>query len=395
MTPRFRRRRSCGFGPAAPPATRIPDAPMNTPSPRPASDPASGARSSLLASAAPVLYRVVVPLWLAAGAAVKLWERNPQLLPKPVTDVTDLLLTRGFGIPREQYLDPAMRAMVAVELAIALAMMFGPARFARAAGVAVLGLFCVILGVLLASGAASCGCFGASGPSPSVMLAIDGALLVALVVMPLGAQRGTVTEQARRFGSLLAVSLIFGAVVAFAVPARGAVSLDPETVAGAGDVPSAPDAPKVTDATDATGPRPWPARPAAAQPWYAPEFPAWKGTRVDSHELMLLVRPMPVNLNAGRHHVVLMREDCDHCHELLMLYFGADLPAPTLAIAVPDATGERLENPCTACTSAVFPGGITYVFATPVLLTVQDGVVVGVCTDSTDADAVRATIDAR
>ncbi len=364
-----------------------------------------------MASAAPVMYRVVVPLWLAAGAAVKLWERNPQLLPKPVTDVTDLVLTRGFGIPREQYLDPAMRAMVAVELAVALAMMFGPARFARAAGVAVLGLFCVILGVLLASGAASCGCFGASGPSPSVMLAIDGALLVALVVMPLGTSRGTAGEQARRFGSLLAVSLLFGAVVAFAVPERAAVTLEPEAAADSIDVPpandagaagastptdaSASDVPAAPEVPVAAGPRPWPPRPATAQPWYAPEFPSWKGTRIDSHELMLLVRPMPVNLNAGRHHVVLMREDCDHCHELLMLYFGAELPAPTVAIAVPDATGERLENPCSACTSATFPGGITYVFATPVLLTVQDGVVVGVCTDSTDADAVRAAIDAR
>jgi hypothetical protein len=30
-----------------------------------------------------------------------------------------------------------------------------------------------------------------------------------------------------------------------------------------------------------------------------------------------------------------------------------------------------------------------------VLLTVQDGVVVGVCTDSEDADKVRAALDAR
>jgi hypothetical protein len=104
---------------------------------------------------------------------------------------------------------------------------------------------------------------------------------------------------------------------------------------------------------------------------------------------------MPVNLNEGRHHVVLMREDCDHCHELLMRYFGSELPAPTVAISVPDATGEPLENPCTQCTATAFPKGITYVFSTPVLLTVQDGVVVGVCTDSEDAEAVRAAIGAR
>jgi hypothetical protein len=36
-----------------------------------------------------VLARAVVPAWILAGASFKLWERNPQLLPKPVTDVTD------------------------------------------------------------------------------------------------------------------------------------------------------------------------------------------------------------------------------------------------------------------------------------------------------------------
>jgi hypothetical protein len=66
-----------------------------------------------------------------------------------------------------------------------------------------------------------------------------------------------------------------------------------------------------------------------------------------------------------------------------------------VSIAVPDATGEPLENPCSECAQAAFPKGITYVFSTPVLLTVQDGVVVGVCTDSENADLVRAAIDAR
>ena len=56
-----------------------------------------------------VLCRLVVPAWILAGAAFKLWERNPQLLPKPVTDVTDFVFVRTLGIPRESYLEPAMR----------------------------------------------------------------------------------------------------------------------------------------------------------------------------------------------------------------------------------------------------------------------------------------------
>ena len=134
-----------------------------------------------------VLARAVVPAWILAGASFKLWERNPQLLPKPVTDVTDAIFVRALGLTREGYLGPALRAMIAIEIAWALTMVFGPVRLARWMGVEILGLFCAILVVLIASGAASCGCFGASGPSPSWMLAIDATLLLALLA--LGARR--------------------------------------------------------------------------------------------------------------------------------------------------------------------------------------------------------------
>ena len=115
-----------------------------------------------LSPVATLLVRVLVPGWIIAGAAFKLWERNPQLLPKPVTDVTDLVFVRMLGMARERYLDPAMRGMIAIELTAALAMIVGPPALARRGGITLLSLFCTILIVLLASGAASCGCFGAS-----------------------------------------------------------------------------------------------------------------------------------------------------------------------------------------------------------------------------------------
>ncbi len=372
-------------------------------------DTAVPSAASPTALAGTLLARVIVPTWIVAGGAVKLWERNPQLLPKPVTDVTDLLFVSGMGIPRERYLDPAMRAMVAAEFAIALVMMLGPVRVARWLGATVLGLFCLILGILIASGAAQCGCFGASGPSPTVMIAIDGALLAGLLFLPPAERRSPAATPTFSVLRLAAIAVAIGAAIAFLVPQKAAVVL--EDVAAAPPAPPAPPAPAPTPSTvaDSTPPaptpppappvvatgRPWPAMPATAQPWYAPEFETWKGKRLDEQEVMLIIRPLPVNLNEGRHHVVLMREDCDHCHELLMRYFGSTLPAPTISIAVPDASGEPLENPCTQCTKAAFPKGITYVFSTPVLLTVQDGVVVGVCTNSEDAEAVRAAIGAR
>ena len=113
---------------------------------------------------------------------------------------------------------------------------------------------------------------------------------------------------------------------------------------------------------------------------------------------LIIQRPLPVNPNAGRMHVVFIREDCDHCHELLNSYFSGKLGTPTMCVVVPDATGELLENPCTECTKATLPGGgrITYVFTTPVLLTLQDGVVVGVCQgpEIDKPEAVRATLNA-
>lgn len=346
--------------------------------------------------AATLMCRAVVPGWILAGALFKLWERNPQLLPKPVTDVTDFLFVTMAGIPRERYLDPAMRGMVAVEVGAALLMAFGPARLSRAIGIAVLALFCTILLVLIASGAASCGCFGNSGPSPGWMLAIDGALLAGLVAL-----RPAPTAGRFRTGAVVTAAALVGAVLAFAVPAREGVKL--EDASAAGNAPAvAPPAP-APDAAQAGAPTapeassaPWPPMPATAKPWYAPEFPEWKGRRLDAQEVMLLIpRPLPANLNAGRHHIVFMREDCEHCHALLTKYFSGSLATPTMTVAVPDATGELLENPCTECGKAQFPAGITYVFSTPVLLTVQDGVVVGVCTDSENPDAVREALNAR
>ncbi|MFM8731621.1 MAG: MauE/DoxX family redox-associated membrane protein, partial [Phycisphaerales bacterium] len=174
--------------------------------------------ASPTALAGTLLARVIVPLWIIAGGAVKLWERNPQLLPKPVTDVTDWLFVSGMGMSRERYLDPAMRAMVAAEFAIALVMMLGPVRVARWLGASVLGLFCLILGILIASGAAQCGCFGASGPSPTVMIAIDGALLAGLLFLPPAERTSTAATPALSVLRLGAIAVAIGAAIAFLVP---------------------------------------------------------------------------------------------------------------------------------------------------------------------------------
>jgi len=344
-----------------------------------------------------ILVRLAVPLWILLGASFKLWERNPQLLPKPVTTVTDFIFVRGLGISPENYLDPVMRFMIAFEITVALLMIVGPVQAARSLGISLLSLFCVILGVLIASGAASCGCFGASGPSPTWMLAIDLTLLVGLCTLSPRGRRLPPAELGRKVGGVLFVPVVVGIGIAYGVPKRADVAMvdvndGSSAIAPQPTPPTQPTIPSTTPSAAAT----WPPIPATAKPWYAPEFESWKGQRLDAQELMLLVqRPLPANLNIGRHHIVFMREDCDHCHELLNSYFSGPLTTPTITISIPDATGELLENPCTECGKATLPKGITYVLSTPVLLTVEDGVVIGICTDSDDANRVRAALNAK
>lgn len=339
-----------------------------------------------------VLLRLIVPLWILLGAGVKLWERNPQLLPKPVTDVTDFIFVRGLGLNREDYLGPAMRFMIAFEIMAALVMVVGPVQAARSLAISLMTLFCVILGLLISSGAASCGCFGASGPSPEWMLAIDLTLLIGVCVLRPRGRRLPPGELGRKLGYVMFVPALLGIGIAFGVPDRAVVTLEVVDTA----TPVVTTNPVVTTTPVVTATTAWPPMPATAKPWYAPEFESWKGQRLDAQELMLLVqRPLPANLNVGRHHIVFMRDDCDHCHELLNSYFSGPLTTPTTTISIPDATGELLENPCSECGKATFPKGINYVLSTPVLLTVEDGVVIGVCTNSEDATLVRAALNAK
>jgi hypothetical protein len=224
-----------------------------------------------------ILLRLVVPLWILLGAGVKLWERNPQLLPKPVTDVTDFIFVRGLGLNREDYLGPAMRFMIAVEIMAALLMVVGPVQAARSLAIALMTMFCVILGLLIASGAASCGCFGASGPSPEWMLAIDLTLLIGLCVLRPRGRRLPPAELGRKLGSVMFVPVLLGIGIAFGVPDRAAVTLEVVDTATPAVTPPVVTTPVVATPV-VTATTAWPPMPATAKPWYAPEFESWKAS---------------------------------------------------------------------------------------------------------------------
>ncbi|MCH2151193.1 MAG: hypothetical protein MK075_06115, partial [Phycisphaerales bacterium] len=106
---------------------------------------------------------VIIPAWLALGATFKMLESDARLLPKSVLQTLGSL-----GLTEGNLLSYSLAGMVGIEFLMA-GLMFARSAFARPAAAAILGLFCLILGVELAGGADSCGCLGAWTPHPAVM----------------------------------------------------------------------------------------------------------------------------------------------------------------------------------------------------------------------------------
>jgi hypothetical protein len=125
--------------------------------------------------------------------------------------------------------------------------------------------------------------------------------------------------------------------------------------------------------------KPFPPMPAKLEGFYAPDFDKWKGQRLDALDLPLIIeRPLPVDLNVGVVTMVFYREDCEHCEMLFADHFAGTLKAPTIAVIIPDSSGQPFDMPCTECKRARLAPGPTYVIETPVVVVSKDGVVQGV-----------------
>ena len=355
--------------------------------------------------------RLAIPLWLLAGAIFKLTELNPKLLPPTVFSVVQFF-DGWFGSSGNAWLDLSIRLIVLAEFALVAVMLCMP-RIARAAAITTLSLFCIILLAVIVPGfidkgwegawKGSCGCFGAQGPSPVIMLGIDATLLV----LALFSKR---REQAQRiratFGLPSAVTLaIIGAAATALVPARAEIVIvqpsppiiDP-VVPPVNPLVEPPvvdplvvnpvvNPPVVPIPAPAKG---WPGMPATAAPYYVPDFTTWTGTRLDSQEIarLMTVAPPPT-INSGPWFVMFYREDCDHCHELLATHFSGSLSTPTLTISIPDTDpAASLEFPCSECHVRTLLKGPDYVLTTPLLMRVMDGVITYVVIDAEDSSSI-------
>lgn len=137
------------------------------------SDATTAPGASAAEDSGPLWVRLVPRLigaWILVGALFKLLEGTPAHLPEVVKDVS----------PVGQQL--TYQVVIAIEFVLVVLAFFRP-RWAWFWLAGCLSVFVAILVTQIASGVENCGCFGAQfSPPPAAMLAVDGALLVALLV---------------------------------------------------------------------------------------------------------------------------------------------------------------------------------------------------------------------
>jgi hypothetical protein len=301
--------------------------------------------------------RILVPLWILAGALTKLASGSAADLPAALVKWAgaahvDLMFVLRFG--------------VAVELAVVAVAWLVPS-LARTVGIAMLTVFLPILAGDVLMGASSCGCFGAVKVHPGITLIVDVALLASLLFLGrgvpslrLGPTLPTVRTVAAGLATIAAFAVAFGWL---GTKATSATPIDASASASSAG----------------------PALPADG--YYLPDYAAWIGTSYRDIELFAWVEGLPDELGTDARHVLFYRKDCEHCHELMEVWFAGPLMLPTTAIAVPERGGwpaVDLGMPCAECGLAELPPGVDWFLQTPVLVRLEDGIVT--CAAEVSAD---------
>jgi hypothetical protein len=294
-------------------------------------------------AAAVVLARGVVPLWLMTGAVLKLIDLSPTHLPAALIKWSGAL-----GVDLEFML----RFSISVELIVVAVMVVLPT-LARWTGIVMLGAFLPVLVGDLMLGASSCGCFGAIEVNPWVTLVMDVTFLFGLIVLGRREPRLALTSSLPT-SRVVAVGLwsLLSVVAAFATP----VNVPAISSEDGDDRPALP-----------------------ANGFYLPAYDDWVGRPFRELEIAEWTIGLPDDLDVGQQFVIFFRKDCEHCHELMEIYFSGALDWPTTAIAVPEREGWPTENlqpfPCIECKVAELPAGLDWFLQTPVLVRLMDGAV--------------------
>ena len=311
-------------------------------------DAEAGKSSLLLGTAGVIVTRVLVPLWLLSGAVLKLLDGSPSNLPSVLVKALG-----GSGID----LMFVLQLSIVVELVVVGIAWLLP-QLARPATLVLLGAFLPVLVGDLVLGSSSCGCFGAVQVHPAVTAGMDLAFFLAVLLLGRHAPSLRVPRSlpvgrtvAAGLWMLAAVAVGFGAV---SRPAAGEKS-------GTGTVSEGAPA----------------ALPEAG--YHVPDYASWIGKDWDEVPIARWISEMPDGADHGTHYVLFYRKDCEHCHELMEIFFSPPLQWPTTAVAVPERDGFPTEGvlpmPCEECSRAELPAGVDWFMATPVLVRLTDGVV--------------------
>jgi hypothetical protein len=305
--------------------------------------------SSLGGTVAVALARVIIPLWLLTGAVLKLVDLSPTHLPAAL-----ISWLGGLGMD----LMFVLRFSIAVELVVVVVMVL-VAPLARWTGLLMLTAFVPVLVGDLLLGASSCGCFGAIQMSPWITLVTDITFLVGLAVLGRREPRLALTRTLPTWPVVATgVLSILSVALAFGLPAGAVPATDQEATAAAGSSGSVP---------------------LPADGYYLPDYETWLGQEFGGLDIAAWTTGLTADLETGQHYVMFYRKDCEHCHELMEIYFSGPLQWPTTAIAVPERDGWPTVNvqdfPCGECGLAELPSGVDWFFKTPVLVRLSDGVV--------------------
>jgi len=339
-----------------------------------------------------VLARGIVPAWVLAGATMKLMERSPKLLPEQIWRNA---AAEGINLY-------ALLAVLIVLEFFAVGVMLFLGRLSRLMAGFMLVVFCGVLINELAHGASSCGCLGGFSPPPYLMLAIDGALLLGIVLFPTMRGSGGGSKPLLPGGALAATAawtLGLGTVATILVMNENRTTVvygedEPAPGAGDGTTNGGSEAPGDDEVAGAPGdtasaePPTGGAQPAVSRRpeplpgFFAPMVDEWVGQRWDELRLARFMprSKWPEGWETGRHYVILYSRTCDHCQELFHLWFYQAPPSPTTTYAIPEsksgfATEGLFEIECVGCRELELPVGCDWLMTPPVVLRLEDGVV--------------------
>jgi hypothetical protein len=363
-----------------------------------AASPTPAPRTGLQTAALGILH-VGTAGWIGYGALMKALEFNPNLLPGPILSLLQWVM-KSTSVDPDLLMTWSLRTIIGAEVFIALAILLST-RYARILAILTLSLFCAILAYAMVTTAlkdgivealtGGCGCFGEKGLPASVMFSIDAVLLLNALLLVPRARGGS-------FVPLIA-TFVIGVVAVFAVrePEVVAPTPSPDGAQTATEAPNTPEASGAQTAAATTGKieGPWPGAPTKYDKNYFPRWKDWIGKPLRDQKLARAIEgPMPADFEKGDWLVVFSRQDCSDCQSMFRAYFAEPRKERVMKVNVPDARGTPLGMPCNGCEERKLfhvRAGETgkspeYVFRTPVIVRMKDGVVTGVCTDRANAD---------